>query len=324
MVHMVSYKESPKKRELRDALISSKVEDLVIDVDTNVKELVARFGKMGGFMAPRVTQASEIMKEMYSGGCTNFLSFTGNLVSTGLRGTLTQMIKNGWVNAIVTTCGALDHDLARAHGARYCSGEFELDDIMLNELEIHRLGNVVIPLEDYGPLVEKVMRAQLPEILKGNESVSPSDLAREFGSRIEDENSFLKAAYEKKVPVYVPGVIDGSFGTNLFFYSQTHKIKLDLFQDMSQILNTIYDSKKTGAVIIGGGISKHHVIWWNQFKDGLDYCVYLTTAQEYDGSLSGALPKEAISWGKVKPKARQVAVFGDVTITLPLLVGSLL
>jgi len=275
-------------------------------------------------MAPRVMQASEIMKEMYSGGCINFLSFTGNLVSTGLRGTLTQMIKNGWVNAIVTTCGALDHDLARAYGARYCSGEFELDDVMLNELEIHRLGNVVIPLEDYGPLVEKVMRTQLPEILKGKESMSPSDLAREFGSRIKDENSFLKVAYEKKVPVFVPGVIDGSFGTNLFFYSQTNKIKLDLFRDMSEMLNIIYDSKKTGAVIIGGGISKHHVIWWNQFKDGLDYCVYLTTAQEYDGSLSGALPKEAISWGKVKPKARQVAVFGDVTITLPLLVGSLL
>jgi deoxyhypusine synthase len=75
-------------------------------------------------------------------------------------------------------------------------------------------------------------------------------------------------------------------------------------------------------LIIGGGISKHHVIWWNQFKDGLDYCIYLTTAQEFDGSLSGALPKEAISWGKIKPTAKHVAVFGDVTITLPLLAGS--
>jgi len=320
---MADYRESQKKRELRERLISTKIEDLVVDEKTDIKELVMRFGKMGGFMAPRVTQAADIMKEMYSGGCINFLSFTGNLVSTGLRGTFVQMIKKGWVNAIVTTCGALDHDLARSYGARYCCGEFEYDDVMLNELEIHRLGNVVIPLEDYGPLVEKIMRAQLPEILKGKEAITPSELAMEFGSRIKDENSILKAAYEKQVPIYVPGVVDGSFGTNLFFYSQTNNMKLDLFGDMSKILNTVYDSKKTGAVIIGGGISKHHVIWWNQFKDGLDYCVYLTTAQEYDGSLSGALPKEAISWGKVKPKARQVAVFGDVTVTLPLLVGSL-
>lgn len=295
-----------------------------MDGKIGMKELVQQFGRMGGFMAPRMAQAAEIMQAMNSGGCTNFLSFTGNLISTGLRGTITQMIKRGWVSAIVTTCGAIDHDIARSYGARYCSGEFEFDDVMLNELEIHRLGNVVIPLEDYGPLVEKVTRAQLPSILEGRESITPSELLSEFGKRIKDEGSFLKAAFEKKVPVYVPGVIDGSFGTNLFFYSQTNKLRLDMFRDMSSILNTVYDSKKTGAVIIGGGISKHHVIWWNQFKDGLDYCVYLTTAQEYDGSLSGALPREAISWGKLKPAAKQVAVFGDVTITLPILVGALL
>lgn len=289
-----------------------------------IKELVRQFGRMGGFMAPRMAQAAEIMRDMNAGGCTNFLSFTGNLISTGLRGTITQMIKKGWVSAIVTTCGAIDHDIARSYGARYCSGEFELDDVMLNELEIHRLGNVVIPLEDYGPLVEKVTRAELPSILDGRESITPSELLAEFGKRIKDDGSFLKAAYEKKVPVFVPGVIDGSFGTNLFFYSQTNKLRLDMFRDMSMILNMVYDSKKTGAVIIGGGISKHHVIWWNQFKEGLDYCVYLTTAQEFDGSLSGALPREAISWGKLKPVAKQVAVFGDVTITLPILVGSLL
>ncbi len=289
-----------------------------------MKDLVRQFGRMGGFMAPRMAQAAEIMHNMNAGGCTNFLSFTGNLISTGLRGTITQMIKKGWVSAIVTTCGAIDHDIARSYGARYCSGEFELDDVMLNELEIHRLGNVVIPLEDYGPLVEKVTRAELPSILDGRESITPSELLAEFGKRIKDDGSFLKAAYEKKVPVFVPGVIDGSFGTNLFFYSQTNKLRLDMFRDMSMILNMVCDSKKTGAVIIGGGISKHHVIWWNQFKEGLDYCVYLTTAQEFDGSLSGALPREAISWGKLKPVAKQVAVFGDVTITLPILVGSLL
>ncbi len=318
----ISFRDDAKKRAFRESLVSKKIEDIIVDGKMGLGELVRQFGAMGGFMAPRMAKASEIMREMTAGGCTNFLSFTGNIISTGLRGTITQMIRNGWVSAIVTTCGALDHDIARSYGGRYCSGEFELDDVMLNELEIHRLGNVVIPLEDYGPLIEKVMGAELPSILEGRESVTPSELLSEFGKRIKDGNSFLKAAYEKKVPVFVPGVIDGSFGTNLFFYAQTKKLRLDLFRDMSSILNMVFDSKKTGAVIIGGGISKHHVIWWNQFKEGLDYCVYLTTAQEFDGSLSGALPREAISWGKVKPVAKQVAVFGDVTITLPILVGA--
>ncbi|MBM5804689.1 MAG: deoxyhypusine synthase [Candidatus Verstraetearchaeota archaeon] len=313
-----------KRREIRDSLIADKVKDLFVDGRMDIVTLVQGFSKMGGFMAPHLAKASEILKEMTAGGTTVFLSFTGNVVSTGLRGVIAQMVRKGLVNAIVTTCGALDHDLARAYGGRYSCGEFEYDDVMLNELEIHRLGNVLIPLEDYGPLIEKVMRRELPEIMRGRDSISPSELASEFGGRIKDENSILRAACEMKVPVYVPGIIDGSFGTNLFFYAQTNKIRLDLFKDMNSILNTVYDSRKTGGVIIGGGISKHHVIWWNQFKEGLDYCVYLTTAQEYDGSLSGALPREAISWGKVKPKARHVAVIGDVTITLPLIVGAVL
>ena len=75
--------------------------------------------------------------------------------------------------------------------------------------------------------------------------------------------------------------------------------------------------------MIGGGISKHHVIWWNQFRDGLDYAVQVTTAPEGDGSLSGARVSEAVSWGKVKPEARRVTVEGDATVLLPLLAGAL-
>jgi len=311
-----------EKKRLREKLISSRVVDASVDKGMTVPQLVNALGSMGGFMAPKLFQASQILKEMREEKATVFLSFTGNLVSTGLRGVLAQMVRSGMVQAVITTCGTLDHDLARAHGARYSSGEFEYDDVMLNELEIHRLGNVLIPLEDYGPLIEDVMRAALPEIVKGRDGISPSELAREFGARIDDENSILKAAYDRNVPIYVPGIVDGSFGTNLFFYAQTNKLRLDMFKDMSTIFNTVMDSKKTGAVIIGGGISKHHVIWWNQFKEGLDYCIYLTTAQEYDGSLSGALPREAISWGKLRPAAKQVTVFGDVTINLPLLLGS--
>ena len=54
--------------------------------------------------------------------------------------------------------------------------------------------------------------------------------------------------------------------------------------------------------MVGGGISKHHTFWWNQFRGGLDYAVYITTGPEWDGSLSGAPVEEGISWGKVTTK----------------------
>ena len=69
--------------------------------------------------------------------------------------------------------------------------------------------------------------------------------------------------------------------------------------------------------MIGGGISKHHTLWWNQFRGGLDYAVYITTSSEWDGSSSGALVAEAISWGKVKDMAMQTTIHGEATILLP-------
>ena len=88
--------------------------------------------------------------------------------------------------------------------------------------------------------------------------------------------------------------------------------------------NIVFEAKKSGALIVGGGISKHHTIWWNQFKDGLDYVVYISTADEWDGSLSGARPREAVSWGKISEKAKHVMIEGDATVLMPIMVSSLL
>ena len=74
--------------------------------------------------------------------------------------------------------------------------------------------------------------------------------------------------------------------------------------------------------MIGGGISKHHTIWWSQFRDGLDYAVYVTTAYEFDGSLSGAPLREAVSWGKIKEDAKHSTVYGDATILVPLMISA--
>ena len=80
-----------------------------------------------------------------------------------------------------------------------------------------------------------------------------------------------------------------------------------------------WDVKTSNALMVGGGISKHHVIWWNQYRGGLDSAVYITTAPEFDGSLSGARLKEAISWGKMRAEAPNVCVEGDASVLLPLL-----
>jgi deoxyhypusine synthase len=147
----------------------------------------------------------------------------------------------------------------------------------------------------------------------------------EIGKRVKDESSILHWASKNKIPMFIPGPTDGSFGSQLWSFRQMHpKFSIDILKDEDELAEIVFKTKKAGALMIGGGISKHHVIWWNQFRDGLDWAVYLTTAEEWDGSLSGARCREAVSWGKIKEKAKEVTVEGDATITLPILIGSIL
>jgi len=308
----------------REDLLTEPVEDITLDDLKALKDAENVYRKIYGFSAEALYNGIEVLKELVKEADLRFLSFTANLVSTGLRGLFADLIRKGYFNIIITTGGTIDHDIARSFGGKYYKGSFDYDDSMLKEMEIHRLGNILVPFESYGKVIEDVVRQYIGEITKIKKEWSAYELLWEFGKRIEDNHSILKAAYERKVPVIVPGVIDGSFGTNLFIQSQFTGLKLNLFEDMKLVKDLVFSCKKSGALVIGGGISKHHTIWWNQFKDGLDYTIYVTTAQEYDGSLSGAKPREAISWNKVKPSGKSVVIYGDATIILPILTASLL
>ena len=159
---------------------------------------------------------------------------------------------------------------------------------------------------------------------EGVREISTRELGWEVGRRICREDSILYWAAKNEVPVYVPGITDGAVGYQVWMFSQSHDFKVDLLKDEQELNDLVFTAEKTGALVLGGGISKHHTIWWNQFRGGLDYAVYVTTSVEWDGSLSGARVQEAISWGKVKETAKHVTIEGDATIILPIMVASLM
>jgi deoxyhypusine synthase len=244
-------------------------------------------------------------------------------MSTGARGIVRDMIKKKMFDVIITTCGALDHDIARAY-EKYYSGDFRMDDSMLLRRDIHRLGNVLVPMGNYGPLIEKKVRACLLNMYKeGAREVATYEITDYIGSTL-DESSFLYWAHKNKIPVIVPGIVDGAVGSQVWFFYQQHKdFKVDILKDENKLSDLVYGANRTGAFMIGGGISKHHTLWWNQFRGGLDYAVYITTAPEWDGSLSGALVAEAISWGKVTTRAKQTTIHGEATTLLPFIYAAL-
>jgi deoxyhypusine synthase len=292
-----------------------------------MREVVELYRKIGGFQALYVAEAYDVLKEAVQEADLRFFSFTGNLVATGLREVIAEAVKRRLFNVVVTTAGALDHDIAKAMGARYMPGSFDLDDVELARKGLHRLGNVVISKEEYGPFVERIVLS-FCERLWGR-SVATYELAYELGREMP-EDSILGAAARAGVKIFVPGITDGAVGTALLTCNDLARTKrggsrvlVDVLKDEETLRELVYSSKKLAALIVGGGISKHHVIWWAQFRGGLDYVVYISTAVEYDGSLSGARPREAVSWGKVKPSAKSVYVYADATLVLPILLKSL-
>ena len=301
------------------------VKDIEISSNMPIEKIFEELSQSGGFESVNLSDGLGILTDMISDKqCLRFVSFVGAVVSTGLRGIIKDMIKNKWFDVAITTCGALDHDIAR-HFSHYKEGSFTMDDRELADQDIHRLGNVLVPMDSYGPLIEEKMQAFLEEEYQnGTKEMTTAEICKMIGKHL-GEDSFLYWAYKNNVDVVVPGIMDGAVGSQIWLFTQKHSdFKLNMAGDANLLSGLIFKAEKSGAFMIGGGISKHHTLWWNQYREGLDYALYITTAQEFDGSLSGALVREAISWGKVTKKARQATLHAEVTTILPFIYAALI
>ncbi len=276
-------------------------------------ELVA-----AGFQATNVAKAIGIIRKMKEEKATVFLSFTSNMVASGLRGIFAKLCKEKFVDAIITAGGSLDHDFIRAY-SDYELGEFFMDDTELHKKGINRLGNILIPSDRYELLEQKIIPV-FDKLYKKDRMTSPSDIAAEIGRQTDDKGSILHWCSKNDIPVFCPGITDSAIGLQTYFYKQKRKdFGIDVTADMKRLASLALDAETTGGIVLGGGISKHHTIGVNLLRGGLDYAVYVTTASPWDGSLSGARTQEAISWGKVGEAAKHITVDCDATIALPLI-----
>ncbi|MFQ6012813.1 MAG: deoxyhypusine synthase [Thermoplasmata archaeon] len=305
--------------------LDREVQDYALEDGASCRDLVNQMAQAGGFTATKLARARDILRTMIEDeACTAFLSFPAALMATGCRGVLRDLVRREMVDIVVTTCGTLDHDLARTADAYY-HGAFSMDDAALHAAGVFRLGNVLVPSQAYGTGLERTLRAFFQGLWdEGERKLSGWKLLELAGERLGDESSLLYWCARRSVPVVVPALTDGAFGYQLWSFWQEHPAFLvDAMEDETLLSDRVFASERSGALVIGGGVSKHHVLWWNQFRDGLDYAVYLTTAVEHDGSLSGARLREAVSWGKVAVGAQRVTVEGDASVLLPLLYASL-
>ncbi|MEW6722552.1 MAG: deoxyhypusine synthase [Candidatus Micrarchaeota archaeon] len=275
-----------------------------------------------GFQATNLGRAIGIIEKMKEEQATVFLTFTSNMVASGLRGIFAEMCKKKFVDAIITAGGSLDHDLIKSE-KKYLLGDFVMDDAELHKKGTNRIGNILVPNECYVYL-EKFMQGIFGELYARQKAVSPSEIAEAIGQKTKS-GSFLFWCAKNKIPVFCPGITDSAIGLQAYFFRQRKKdFSIDVTKDMNELAQLSLNAKKTGGMVLGGGISKHHAIGVNLLRGGFDYAVYVTTSSPWDGSLSGARTNEGISWGKIKEGARHVTVDCDATIAFPLMMAKFL
>jgi len=282
-----------------------------------VKDFVSKLGSVG-FQSVELKRASELIVKMKKNGAKIYLTFTSNMVTSGLRGFFAQLVRLGLVDAIVTTVGAIEEDIMKADGEKFPIGDFDSDDVALYEKGVNRIGNLYITNETYARFEDRMMPL-LKTLYEKQPRWTVSEMLREFGLMMNDFDSFMFQAAKNNVPVFCPAITDGALGFHLFMFQQKYDdFIVDIVKDFKNILFSSTHDDKKGVIALGGGISKHHAIFSCLLNGGLDYALYMTTARHTSGSMSGATTREAKSWGKIKDDSDAVTVIGDVSINFPL------
>ncbi len=289
----------------------------------SVSELLSRMRRSGVLGAGRIGKAAEIMVEMVQDkDYVIFLAMAGPMIPAGLRNIISDLIKNKVIDIIVTSGSNIVHDLIETIGFRHIQGDDLIDDQKLRMKGIGRIGDIYIEEDAFIELEKKTfdLLNGIPE--EKRKKISISSLLYEFGRQIEDEDSLLFQAAELEVPIFCPGLFDSMIGYHLWTYSQSNSIGIDGVLDLNQLSEKIFEAKKTGAIILGGGLPKHFTLGANMLREGVDAAFQITLDRPEAGSQSGAPLEEAISWRKAKQSGHFCTVIGDATICFPLIVSA--
>jgi deoxyhypusine synthase len=292
--------------------------------EMTVGELAQEMGKVGVIGAGRVGKAVEIATELFfNPKYTVFLALSGPLVPGGLRLVFTDLIRSGHVDAVVTSGANIVHDLVEAMGGVHMVGRVDVDDSKLREEGINRVYDIYMESGVFSDLEQYVagILDDFPEDTRTG--ISIHGLLKEVGLRVKDKDSILFNAARCGVPIFSPGFLDSMLGIPLWMYSKRSRLRIDPLKDFDLFAEIVYEAEKAGAIILGGSMPKHHTLYMNTLREGLDAAIQISSARADDGSLSGAPLNEAISWGKIKGD-RIATIFGDVTIVFPVIVAAAL
>jgi deoxyhypusine synthase len=312
-----SRKEEEMSGDYDDPVIQARIRP-----GMTVGDLVDEYGRSGAYNAGALWSAVNVYETMLKDpDATKFFGFAGAMVPGGMGGIVSDLIKEGHIDVLVTTGANMTHDVIEAIGCHHYHGTAFCNDIELRHEEINRIYDVYLPCEAFIRF-EEFMQGVFTAIPDGS-VISISELLRLIGSNLD--SGILATAAEHGVPVYCPAVQDSMIGLQYWLFNQTNRVTVDAFADMTGLMDRCFAARHAGALLIGGGVPKNYIFQsMLMTPNGFEYAIQLTGDRPDLGGLSGATLDEARSWGKVSEEARAVTVYGDATINFPLLVAATL
>ncbi len=285
-----------------------------------------------GFQATNLGNAIEMVRKMRKENVRIFLGFTSNMATCGVRDNITFLVKNKLVYFLVTTTGGIEEDIIKTH-KDFLHGDFNADGSWLRKNGVNRTGNIFIPNDRYvwfeqfiKPVLERFYERQkrTGQICDSVEFVK--ELGKELEKHPNKKESFVYWAYKNNINLLCVPLADGAIGDHIYMFKKEHKdFKIDLIKEWELLVDNVLEDEKSGAIIIGGSVPKHHIMNAFMMREGIEYTIYINTGFEGEGSNAGANPEEAKSWGKAntsKKESESVKVWGEASIIFPILVAA--
>ena len=300
-----------------------KVNSINIESNMKISDLINQFDESGVLGAGRVARACNILVDMLQDDKMSvFMSLGGPLIPGGMRNIVSKMISEGHVDLIVSSGANITHDLLEAFGGSHYRHEGK-DDEELNEEGIGRIADINVGSDDFTVFETEIIKI-FEKISTKKSHISIQELLYEIGLLVDDDNSFLAAAARNNVPIFAPGLIDSMMGLQLWIFNQDHDFVVDAVADMHYLSDIVFEAERVGAILLGGGLTKHYTLASNVIKGGLDAAIQITMDRPEAGSLGGAPLEEAKSWAKARCGSNLASVVGDVTVIFPLIYAAAL
>jgi len=293
----------------------------------SIEDYIHQINKSGAFNAGRLGTAAKIYEAMVKDKETKiFLGLSGALVPAGMRDLVVTCLNNKFVDVLVTTGANLTHDLLESFDLHHQQINHYKSDAELEEEGINRIYDVYVTTENFQALETKLLQLFSQMFQKKTVAeISTNDFLHQLGQKLNRDDSIITTAAKNDIPIYCPAITDSVLGLHIMNYFREHKIKLDPLEELYDSINVAWDAKKTGALVLGGGVPKNYIFQSMLFSGKeLDYAIQITMDRPEHGGLSGATLEEAVSWGKVSESGKSVVVISDVTVAFPLLVSYLL